>query len=302
MGYNKKTSKSFAFRSVLDVAAADFVADKDTDAYRAFHMKRVGTRELEILRDDIDVHTRERTMVIRTVPGIKLPRIVRGVVPNGKVEFVDTRKYREGAEKTFPFAQDFTTLNNITKHSIVRGTITVTETGEKSCVVDVRGECQVSLRGIGGIIENIVVNGIEKAYASLPQITREWTAHKARVANGELDGAVVEDAVVGRGGEEEAAAPMSRTQSESTFGGASSFYSAAESSANMAGFVEDEEDEEEGSGKISRRKASVKKESSSSSCFGCCTSKPSVAEDEEDEGEEETRFEKLHSVQARSMH
>ena len=47
---------------------------------------------MEITRDDVDERTGERTMVIRTVPGIKLPRLVRGVVPNGRVEFVDTRK------------------------------------------------------------------------------------------------------------------------------------------------------------------------------------------------------------------
>ena len=100
----------------------------------------MGTGEPTTLTDErVDERTGERTMVIRTVPGIKLPRLVRGVVPNGRVEFVDTRRYRAGAEKTFPFAQEFTTLNNITKHSVVRGTITVTETGEKSCVVDVKG-------------------------------------------------------------------------------------------------------------------------------------------------------------------
>ena len=70
----EKKAKNFAYRSVLDVSARDFVDDKDTDAYRAFHMKRVGTRELEITRDDVDERTGERTMVIRTVPGIKLPR------------------------------------------------------------------------------------------------------------------------------------------------------------------------------------------------------------------------------------
>ena len=286
----EKKAKNFAFRSVLDVSARDFVDDKDTDAYRAFHMKRVGTRELEITRDDVDERTGERTMVIRTVPGIKLPRLVRGVVPNGRVEFVDTRRYRAGAEKRFPFAQEFTTLNNITKHSVVRGTITVTETGEKSCVVDVKGECRVSLRGIGGIIENIVVGGIEKAYATLPQITREWAAHKARVANGELDGPVE----VGGVGEGEATSPMSRTQSESTLGGASSYYSAA-------GSIRDEDEDEE-RGKAVRAKSSVKKRTMkrTSSFWGCCASKPMVVGDENEN--EETRFEKFHSVQVRSMH
>ena len=124
--------------------------------------------------------------MIRTVPGIKLPRLVARVVPNGKVEFVDTRKYLDGAEKKTPFAQAFTTVNNITKHSVVKGTITVRETGARTCVVEVEGECQVALRGIGGIIENIVVDGIRKAYELLPEITREWSEYKAKVASGEI--------------------------------------------------------------------------------------------------------------------
>ena len=182
----KKKCKKFKFTSELRVSAREFIDDKDTDAYRSFHMQRVGTKELEILSDDLELGTRERTIVIRTVPGIKLPRLVARVVPNGKVEFVDTRKYLDGAEKKTPFAQAFTTVNNITKHSVVKGTITVRETGARTCVVEVEGECQVALRGIGGIIENIVVDGIRKAYELLPEITREWCEYKAKVASGEI--------------------------------------------------------------------------------------------------------------------
>lgn len=177
----KRHGKTFTFRSDLSVSASEFIADKDTDAYRSFHMRRVGTQELEILTDELDEATDERTVVIRTVPGIRLPRIVRGLVPNGKVEFVDTRRFKNGAEKTPPFAQEFTTVNNITKHSIVRGVITVFATGESTCAVEVVGECEVTLKAVGGIIENIVVDGIRKSYEVLPGIVDEWVEHKKKI-------------------------------------------------------------------------------------------------------------------------
>ena len=97
-------------------------------------------------------------------------------------------------------------------------------------------------------------------------------------------------------GAREATSPMSRTQSESTLGGASSYYSAA-------GSIRDEdEDEDEERGKAVRAKSSVKKRTMkrTSSFCGCCASKPMVVEDEDEN--EETRFEKFHSVQVRSMH
>ena len=256
----EKKSKKFAFRSVLDVSARDFVDDKDTDAYRAFHMKRVGTRELEITRDDADARTGERTMVIRTVPGIKLPRLVRGVVPNGKVEFVDTRRYRAGAEKTFPFAQEFTTLNNITKHSVVRGTITVREMGARACVVEVEGECQVALRGIGGIIENIVVDGIRKAYELLPEITREWSEYKAKVASGEIAPVKTQALPVTN------RSSVKRSGSGSTLGGAS-FHTATETALRDDAYAEDLDGE-----------PAMEKKSVRVSMFVCCASKPKVVE------------------------
>ena len=193
MTYTKKKSKHFTFRSDLRCDARTFIDDKDTDAYRAFHMKRVGTRELEIMSDILDPESGERTIVIRTVPGIKLPKLLHGFVPNGKVEFIDTRTFADGSEHEVPFAQDFTTVNNITKHSVVRGTITIRATGENTCAVDVVGECQVALRGVGGLIENIVVDGIRKSYESLPAIVDEWMEHKKTIIDTNRKSSVSEE-------------------------------------------------------------------------------------------------------------
>jgi hypothetical protein len=45
-------------------------------------------------------------------------------------------------------------------------------------VVIGEGLCEVSLRGVGGLIENIVVDGIRKSYEELPGIVEEWVQHK----------------------------------------------------------------------------------------------------------------------------
>jgi len=256
----KKKCKKFKFASELCVSAREFIDDKDTDAYRSFHMQRVGTRELEIVRDDLERETNERTIVIRTVPGIKLPRLVARVVPNGKVEFVDTRKYLNGAEKTTPFAQAFTTVNNITKHSVVRGTITVREMGARACVVEVEGECQVALRGIGGIIENIVVDGIRKAYELLPEITREWSEYKAKVASGEIAPVKTQAFPVTN------RSSVKRSGSGSTLGGAS-FHTATETALRDDAYAEDLDGE-----------PAMEKKSVRVSMFVCCASKPKVVE------------------------
>jgi len=153
-------------------------------------------------------------------------------------------------------------VNNITKHSEVRGTITVRETGAETCAVDVEGECRVSLRGIGGIIENIVVDGIRKAYETLPDVVREWREYKAKVAAGEIapiDAPVFP--VKNRG-------TVKRTSSASTLGG-SSFHSAREVPLEDA-YAEDAEDAPS-TAKMAGSKTRV-------SMFACCASKPRVGE------------------------
>jgi len=262
--------RTFRFESPLAIAANEFIADKDTDTYRGFHMERVGTRELEILSDDLDVATNMRTQIMRTVPGIKLPRIVRGLVPNGKVEFVDTRRYEEGSQKRTPFVQEFTTVNNITKHSIVRGTITVEATGRDTCVVVGQGVCSVTLRGVGGLIENIVVDGIKKSYEELPRIVDEWKVYKQ--ANGIVTEVHTEPELTKSKSWLERV--MSRTASSASL--AQSFHSAKDLLPPAADALEDENDAEKlvPPAKVNiRRKKRV-------SIFACCTSASATEEEE----------------------
>lgn len=262
--------RTFRFESPLAIAAKEFISDKDTDAYRGFHMERVGTRELEILRDDLDVETNMRTQIMRTVPGIKLPRIVRGLVPNGKVEFVDTRRYEEGSQKLTPFVQEFTTVNNITKHSIVRGTISVEATGANTCVVVGQGVCSVTLRGVGGLLENIVVDGIKKSYDELPRIVDEWKAFKE--ANGIVT-AVETEAELTKS-KSWLDRVMSRTESSASL--VPSFHSAKSILPPAEDAVEDEDDAEDlvppVTVKIQRKKRV--------SIFACCTSTSATEEEE----------------------
>ena len=99
---------------------ADFVDDKDTDAYRAFHMSawaraswrsRAMTSTTHGRANDGDTHgAGDKITALGARGGAERKSGVRG-----------HERYRAGAEKTFPFAQEFTTLNNITKHSVVRG-------------------------------------------------------------------------------------------------------------------------------------------------------------------------------------
>ena len=66
-------------------------------------MEKLGTLESEVLSHEV-VDGRVK-VVVRTVPGMKLPRVVRPVLRGKEVEFVDTRTFLQRDKET-PFARD----------------------------------------------------------------------------------------------------------------------------------------------------------------------------------------------------
>ena len=196
MGEGKEFGKRFTFESKLNCPATVFLVDKDTEDFREFHMKRVGTKEAETLRTgvelvDLDKNGEEKekrfVTVVRTVPGIKLPMVVKPLLKGGHVEFVDTRSTSPNAlddfmkGKTKTHETMFRTKNNITKHAVVDGVISIIPITATTCKVVASGLCHVTLGSLGRLIENIIVNGIGKSYEQLPEICDEWLKHKRDV-------------------------------------------------------------------------------------------------------------------------
>ena len=175
MGEGKEFGKRFTFESKLNCPATVFLVDKDTEDFREFHMKRVGTKEAETLRTgvelvDLDKNGEEKekrfVTVVRTVPGIKLPMVVKPLLKGGHVEFVDTRSTSPNAlddfmkGKTKTHETMFRTVNNITKHAVVDGVISIIPITATTCKVVASGLCHVTLGSLGRLIENIIVNGL----------------------------------------------------------------------------------------------------------------------------------------------
>ena len=196
MGEGKEFGKRFTFESKLNCPATVFLVDKDTEDFREFHMKRVGTKEAETLRTgvelvDLDKNGEEKekrfVTVVRTVPGITLPMVVKPLLKGGHVEFVDTRSTSPNAlddfmkGKTKTHETMFRTVNNITKHAVVDGVISIIPITATTCKVVASGLCHVTLGSLGRLIENIIVNGIGKSYEQLPEICDEWLKHKRDV-------------------------------------------------------------------------------------------------------------------------
>ena len=158
-------------------------------------MEKLGTLESEVLSHEV-VDGRVK-VVVRTVPGMKLPRVVRPVLRGKEVEFVDTRTFLQRDKGKLPFAQTFRTVNNITERASVAGTIVIDRAPvpirgpDPSMVmgtmmgtsIRVQGECVVRIAGLGGKVEAIIVQNLKNAYGKLPDIVGEWVAtREARVA------------------------------------------------------------------------------------------------------------------------
>lgn len=139
-------------------------------------MEKLGTLSSEVVsRTEVDGRV---TTVVKTQPGMKLPRVVRPVLGGKEVEFVDTRTFLARDVGALPFQQTFKTLNNITDRAQVTGTIVIDNApfGGRGCVIKVKGECVVRITGLGSRIESIIVSNLKNAYARLPAIVDEWLA------------------------------------------------------------------------------------------------------------------------------
>lgn len=136
-------------------------------------MEKLGTLSSEVVsRTEVDGRI---TTVVKTLPGMKLPRVVRPVLRGKEVEFVDTRTFLATDVGSIPFAQTFKSQNNITERAQVTGTIVI-DHGEHgdTCVIRVQGECIVRITGLGSKIESIIVTNLKNAYKKLPEIIDEW--------------------------------------------------------------------------------------------------------------------------------
>ena len=142
-------------------------------------MEKLGTLESEVLSHEV-VDGRVK-VVVRTVPGMKLPRVVRPVLRGKEVEFVDTRTFLQRDKGKLPFAQTFRTVNNITERASVAGTIVIDRAPvpirgpDPSMVmgtmmgtsIRVQGECVVRIAGLGGKVEAIIVQNLKNAYGTV---------------------------------------------------------------------------------------------------------------------------------------
>lgn len=184
------TRDIFFFRLVTRHPREPRVSADPTTTSRAHpQMEKLGTLESEVLSHEV-VDGRVK-VVVRTVPGMKLPRVVRPVLRGKEVEFVDTRTFLQRDKGKLPFAQTFRTVNNITERASVAGTIVIDrapvpvspDAGDSNnrrmmmgTVIRVQGECVVRIAGLGGKVESIIVQNLKNAYKKLPEIVHEWVA------------------------------------------------------------------------------------------------------------------------------
>ena len=168
------TMVTFDVEVEIPMDAEAYLREKDSQAYKDFHMRKMGTLEQEYLSHEVvDGHV---VTVTRTVPSINIPwALRRAILGNKQAEFIDRRRWMEGSHLTAPFTQSFHTTNNITDRCVVEGTITVEPAGAAgACRVRAQGECVVTLKGFGPKVESLIVANLRGSYEKLPEVMEEW--------------------------------------------------------------------------------------------------------------------------------
>ena len=161
----------------IPMDAEAYLREKDSQAYKDFHMRKMGTLEQEYLSHEVvDGHV---VTVTRTVPSINIPwALRRAILGNKQAEFIDRRRWMEGTHLT---AVHPVLPHHQQHHRSVRrrGAITVEPAGAAgACRVRAQGECVVTLKGFGPKVESLIVANLRGSYEKLPEVMEEPDARQ----------------------------------------------------------------------------------------------------------------------------
>jgi hypothetical protein len=109
---------------------------------------------------------------VRVAPARELPAPVAKVLGGKAFSYVEELEFEAGKGRG-----KWRTVPNIFPEKVVTdGTIEFVAVGPSSCKRIVRGEIEVKVFGIGGIIERFVGGEVEKSYGDAAAFTSKWIA------------------------------------------------------------------------------------------------------------------------------
>lgn len=194
----------------LPIPPEGYLEDRETESYRNLQVrcvtspraaeirrlshfpflqaKRMGHRGNTCIRDEVnDQGLREQ--VVKVVPNVDVPKLVKKFLTGGEIEIIETRRFQDTASKSLPYVTEFHSWSNVTDKVYASGTITVdrdSSRGENRTMLSLDGKIVAKLpSGVRETVVNMVLKQIRKGYEVLPGIIREWQEQFGKDVPGE---------------------------------------------------------------------------------------------------------------------
>jgi hypothetical protein len=164
---------AFRYECVIPMGAHTYWLVRESVEYMAFQCTELGLRSVEELERWIDENDTLH-YVIKTVPDMDIPRLLRGLLGNKPLEFVDTHSRAAKFTAEGPFSSRFVSCPPVYPNKIdVRGRVWLEPIDDDQCRQVMEGECHVNVFG-GSVIQKIIMSNLDKSYKSLPELVAKF--------------------------------------------------------------------------------------------------------------------------------
>lgn len=99
---------------------------------------------------------------------------MRRLLGGKRIQYVETRKRRIGAERRLPLDTHFASVCTVSDRVRVEGTVRIEAAGPGRTRQRFRGTACVSLPTVGPLVERLIVKHIARSYAAMPPVVDDW--------------------------------------------------------------------------------------------------------------------------------
>jgi hypothetical protein len=154
----------------------NFFPDITPDEFWALLLDKTYDRELQPalgvkLRTELERHETDKALrrKIRMIPGFPVPPAVQKVLSNIELEYEEESTFHKDRK----MLEWVIRPNILTDRVTARGQVVVKAEG-KGVRRTIDGEVTVSMFGVGGIIEKVVLDNTVRSYEAASRLTNEW--------------------------------------------------------------------------------------------------------------------------------
>jgi len=123
----------------------------------------------------LSVHPRDALeQTALNTPPTDPPWPVRRLLGGRRIQYVETRRRRIGAEHRLPLDTHFSSICTVSDRVRVEGTVRIEAAGPGRTRQRFRGTACVSLPTVGPLVERLIVKHIARSYADMPPVVADW--------------------------------------------------------------------------------------------------------------------------------